>query len=36
MLGTATEQLFQEKNYSTTLRKDLFENDRMILAVHNQ
>jgi release factor glutamine methyltransferase len=36
MLGTATEQLLQEKNYSTTLRKDLFENDRMILAVHNQ
>jgi len=32
LLGTATEQLLQEKNYSTTLRKDLFENDRMILA----
>jgi release factor glutamine methyltransferase len=36
LLGAETEKLLQEKNYSTTLRKDLFENERMILAVYNQ
>ena len=34
-LGTATKNILQEKNYNTNLRKDLFENDRMILATKN-
>ena len=31
-LGLQTQDVFEQKNYTTLLKKDLFENDRMIVA----
>jgi release factor glutamine methyltransferase len=31
-LGIQTKDVFEQKNYTTLLKKDLFENDRMIVA----
>jgi release factor glutamine methyltransferase len=31
-LGIQTQDVFEQKNYTTLLKKDLFENDRMIVA----
>jgi release factor glutamine methyltransferase len=34
-LGLQTQDVFAQKNYTTSLKKDLFENDRMIVATKN-
>ena len=34
-LGLQTQDVFVQKNYNTLLKKDLFENDRMIVATKN-
>ena len=34
-LGIQTQDVFVQKNYNTLLKKDLFENDRMIVATKN-
>ena len=34
-LGIQTQDVFEQKNYTTLLKKDLFENDRMIVATKN-
>ena len=34
-LGLQTKDVFEQKNYTTLLKKDLFENDRMIAATKN-
>ena len=33
-LGLQTQDVFQQNNYNTLLKKDLFDNDRMIVATH--
>ena len=33
-LGLQTQDVFAQNNYNTLLKKDLFENDRMIVATH--
>ena len=35
-LGIQTQDVFAQNKYKTILKKDLFENDRMILALPNQ
>jgi release factor glutamine methyltransferase len=34
-LGIQTQDVFEQNNYTTLLKKDLFENDRMIVATKN-
>lgn len=34
-LGIQTQDVFEQNNYTTVLKKDLFENDRMIVATKN-
>ena len=34
-LGLQTQNVFEQNNYTTLLKKDLFENDRMIVATKN-
>jgi release factor glutamine methyltransferase len=34
-LGIQTQNVFEQNNYTTLLKKDLFENDRMIVATKN-
>jgi release factor glutamine methyltransferase len=34
-LGIQTQDVFEQNNYTTLLKKDLFENDRMIVAIKN-
>ena len=33
-LGLQTQDVFEQNNYNTLLKKDLFDNDRMIVATH--
>jgi release factor glutamine methyltransferase len=33
-LGLRTQDVFEQNNYNTLLKKDLFDNDRMIVATH--
>jgi len=33
-LGLQTQDIFEQNNYNTLLKKDLFDNDRMIVATH--
>ena len=35
-LGLQTQDVFEQNNYTTLLKKDLFENDRMIVATKNK
>ena len=35
-LGIQTQDVFEQNNYTTLLKKDLFENDRMIVATKNK
>jgi release factor glutamine methyltransferase len=35
-LGIQTQNVFEQNNYTTLLKKDLFENDRMIVATKNK
>ena len=35
-LGIQTQHVFEQNNYTTLLKKDLFENDRMIVATKNK